>query len=245
MWLTGVAQPGGAGYYDPVNSPTVQRTLFIGDVHGCLQELEELLEACAYAGSDRVVLVGDLVAKGPDSAGVVRLARERGVLAVRGNHDAHVLRARANGGLRPDGRKLKPEHQHVLDTLAPEDWAYLESLPLYLRFPELNVLAVHAGLVPGVALEAQDPHLVLNLRSITPTGAPSKRIDNGVPWASLWKGPETVVFGHDAMRGLQRHPHALGLDSGCVYGGRLNAWILPEGRLVSVRARAAYMDAES
>jgi hypothetical protein len=160
---------------------------------------------------------------------------------VRGNHDAHVLGARARGGTRPDGRKLKPEHQHVLDTLAPEDWAYLEALPLYLRFPELNVIAVHGGLVPGVPLEAQDPNLLLNLRSITAEGAPSKRIEHGVPWASLWKGPETVIFGHDAMRGLQRYPHALGLDSGCVYGGKLNAWILPEGRLVSVPARAQYM----
>ena len=220
----------------------MQRTLFIGDVHGCVRELQDLLEACAHSESDRVVLVGDLVAKGPDSAGVVRLARERRFLAVRGNHDAHVLRARAHGGLRPDGRRLKPEHQRVLDTLAPEDWAYLESLPLYLRLAELNVLAVHAGLVPGVPLEQQDPHLLVNLRSITKEGTPSKRIDNGVPWASLWKGPETVLFGHDAMRGLQRHPYAMGLDSGCVYGGRLNAWILPEGRLVSVPARTAYMD---
>lgn len=242
MGLTGVAQPGGARYYVAVSPTPVQRTLFIGDVHGCLLELQDLLEACAHTAYDRVVLVGDLVAKGPDSAGVVRLARERGMLAVRGNHDAHVLRARAHGGLRPDGRRLKPEHQRVLDTLAAADWAYLEALPLYLRFPELNVLAVHAGLVPGVPLEAQDAHLLVNLRSITPAGAPSKRIDNGVPWASLWKGPETVIFGHDAMRGLQRYPHALGLDSGCVYGGRLNAWILPEGRLVSVPARAAYMD---
>jgi predicted phosphodiesterase len=223
-----------------VHSP-LPRTLFIGDVHGCVQELHALLAACAHSGSDRVVLVGDLVAKGPDSAGVVRLARELGALAVRGNHDAHVLAARARGGTRADGRKLKPEHQHVLDTLAPEDWAYLGSLPLYRRFPELNVIAVHGGLVPGVALEAQDPNLLLNLRSITAEGAPSKRIENGVPWASLWKGPEMVIFGHDAMRGLQRYPHALGLDSGCVYGGKLNAWILPEGRLVSVPARAQYV----
>lgn len=220
---------------------SLPRTLFIGDVHGCVQELRALLAACAHSASDRVVLVGDLVAKGPDSAGVVRLARELGALAVRGNHDAHVIAARARGGLRADGRKLKPEHQHVLDTLAPEDWAYLESLPLYRRFPELNVIAVHGGLVPGVALEAQDANLLLNLRSITAEGLPSKRIENGVPWASLWKGPETVIFGHDAMRGLQRYPHALGLDSGCVYGGKLNAWILPEARLVSVPARAQYV----
>jgi predicted phosphodiesterase len=216
------------------------RTLFIGDVHGCAEELDSLLAECAWRPGDRVVLVGDLVAKGPDSAGVVRRARERGFLAVRGNHDAHVLRWRA--GRMPEGRRLKPEHQQVLDTLEAADWAYLEALPLHRHFPELNVRVVHAGLVPGVPLEEQQPELLLNLRSITPEGRPSKKVDDGVPWASLWKGPELILFGHDAMRGVQRHPHAIGLDSGCVYGKHLTAYVLPEGRFYSVKARRVYMD---
>ena len=216
------------------------RTLFIGDVHGCAQELDALLEECSWRPGERVVLVGDLVAKGPDSAGVVRRARELGALAVRGNHDAHVLRWRS--GEMPGGKRLKPEHQHVLETLTEADWAYLESLPLYRRFPELNVLAVHGGVVPGVPLEAQREEDLLNLRSITPEGEPSKRVEGGAPWASHWRGPELVIFGHDALRGLQRHPHALGLDTGCVYGGRLTAYALPEGRLHSVPALRAYVD---
>jgi predicted phosphodiesterase len=216
------------------------RTVFIGDVHGCAEELDLLLAECGWRPDDRVVLVGDLVAKGPDSAGVVRRAREHGFLAVRGNHDAHVLRWRA-GRMRED-KKLKPEHQQVMDTLEARDWAYLESLPLHRHFPELNVRVVHAGLVPGVPLEEQRPELLLNLRSITPEGKPSKRVDKGVPWASLWTGPELIIFGHDAMRGVQRHPHAIGLDSGCVYGQHLTAYVLPEARFYSVRAKRAYMD---
>ncbi|WP_426755780.1 metallophosphoesterase [Myxococcus sp. Y35] len=219
------------------------RTLFIGDVHGCLEELDALLTQCDWQPGDRVVLVGDLVAKGPDSAGVVRRAREQGFLAVRGNHDAHVLRWHA--GRAPRGKKLKPEHQQVLDTLTPEDWAWLEAQPLYRCFPELNVVAVHGGLVPGVPLEAQKEDELLNLRSILSDGTPSKRVDGGVPWASLWTGPELVIFGHDAMRGIQRHPHAIGLDSGCVYGGKLSAYVMPEGRLVSVLAKRAYVDVDA
>lgn len=215
------------------------RTLFIGDVHGCADELDALLAECGWQPGDRVVLVGDLVAKGPDSAGVVQRAREKGLLAVRGNHDEHVLRWHAGHG--KPGKKLKPEHQRVLDTLGPADWKWLAALPVYLRLPELNVLTVHGGLVPGVPLEQQRPEHLLNLRSITPAGKPSKRIDDGVPWATHWRGPERILFGHDAMRGLQRHPHALGLDSGCVYGGRLTAYGLPEDRLYSVPARRAYM----
>ncbi len=215
------------------------RTLFIGDVHGCAEELDALLKECGWQPGERVVLVGDLVAKGPDSAGVVCRARELGLLAVRGNHDEHVLRWHQGHG--KAGKKLKPEHQQVLDTLTPADWKYLASLPLYLRLPELNVIAVHAGLVPTVPLQEQRQEHLLNLRSITPDGQPSKRVDGGTPWASHWRGPELILFGHDAMRGLQRHPHAIGLDSGCVYGGRLTAYVLPEGRFYSVPSRRSYM----
>ncbi|WP_224247702.1 metallophosphoesterase [Hyalangium gracile] len=216
------------------------RTLFIGDVHGCADELDALLKECGWQPGERVVLLGDLVAKGPDSAGVVARARERGLLAVRGNHDEHVLRW--HHGHQKPGKRLKPEHQRVLDTLGPEDWKYLESRPLYMRLPELNALAVHAGLVPGVALREQRQEHLLNLRSISADGKPSKRVEDGEPWASRWPGPELVLFGHDAVRRLQRHPHAYGLDSGCVYGGRLTAYVLPEGHFYSVPARRAYMD---
>ncbi|RYZ42541.1 MAG: metallophosphatase [Myxococcaceae bacterium] len=215
------------------------RTLFIGDVHGCSSELDALLKACGWSPSDRVVLVGDLVAKGPDSAGVVRRARESGFRAVKGNHDAHVLRWHA--GRAAKGKKLKPEHRQVLDTLTAEDWAYLATLPAYEHFPELNVIAVHAGLVPGVPLGEQKEEFLLNMRSIAADGTPSKRLEAGEPWGSLWTGPELVVFGHDAMRGLQKHPFALGLDSGCVYGGKLTAYVLPEGKFYSVPAARAYM----
>jgi len=98
--------------------------------------------------------------------------------------------------------------------------------------------------MPGVALEAQHDEHLMTLRTITPEGLASKRVepDQGVPWASLWRGPERAVFGHDALRGLQRFPHALGLDTGCVYGGQLSALLLPEDVVIQVPARRAYVD---
>jgi Calcineurin-like phosphoesterase len=209
------------------------RTLVVGDVHGCRDELEELLRRAGLEPGDRLVLAGDLTAKGPDSQGVVQLARERGALAVLGNHDAHLLDILG-------GRSAKPHHTKVARSLLPADVAYLEALPLWLDFPELDALVVHAGLLPGVPLARQPRHLLLNLRSFDAQGEPSTRVEGGVPWASRWAGPRRVLFGHDALRGLQRHPHALGLDTGCVYGHALSAVWLPEDRLVQVPARKVW-----
>lgn len=214
----------------------MRRAIVIGDVHGCREELEALVRACGVTPEDQVFLVGDLVAKGPDSQGVVQLAREQGYLAVLGNHDAHLLQIRAG----TVDRKPKATHLEAARAFTGADWAYLESLPLWRRIPGHDAIVVHGGLVPGVPLEAQAREHLLTLRSIRPDGTPSKKVDEGVPWASLWPGPEHVIFGHDAIRGLQQYPFATGLDTGCVYGGALTAILLPERRFVSVPARRVY-----
>jgi diadenosine tetraphosphatase ApaH/serine/threonine PP2A family protein phosphatase len=206
----------------------------VGDVHGCLDELEALLVKARLGAKDTLVFVGDLVAKGPDSQGVVQLAREREALAVLGNHDAHLLDGRA-------GKKvLKGTHAEAAASLERKDWTWLEALPLWLELPEHRALVVHGGLLPGVALKRQPRRALLHLRSLTAEGEPSARVDGGAPWAATWRGPQRAIFGHDALRGLQRHAHALGLDTGCVYGRRLTGVWLGEDRVVSVKARRQY-----
>ena len=86
----------------------------------------------------------------------------------------------------------------------------------------------------------QNPRLKMNMRSVLPNGTVTSKFFHNWPWARLWTGPELVLFGHDADRGLQEYDNALGIDTGCVYGGRLTACILPERRLVSVAAKKEY-----
>jgi hypothetical protein len=225
------------------------RTIVIGDVHGCLDELVRLVRTCGGVGASntRLILVGDLVAKGPDSLGVVQWARQANAAAVLGNHDDHLLKLRPGRKPEPGEKPLKsrPDHERLAAMLSPDDWACLDALPLTLSFTagELApppLVIVHGGLVPGVRLKDQERRHLLTLRSLADDGRPSNKIE-GVPWASRWKGPPHVVFGHDAIRGLQQHPSATGLDTGCVYGRRLTAMILPEMRLVSVPARREYV----
>ena len=209
-------------------------TLIVGDVHGCLRELEELLELAKLSPStDQLIFVGDLVAKGPDSRGVVKLAQKWKAKSVKGNHDAHVLKFRKGGA-----EDMKKHHLEIAKSLDEADWRYLEAMPLWLKLP--GMIIVHAGLLPGIPLEKQDEDGLINMRSITSSGKWSKKIEAGEPWASKWAGPERVVFGHDAVRGLQQYPLALGLDTGCVYGKKLTALLLPADALISVPAHKVW-----
>jgi predicted phosphodiesterase len=218
----------------------MQRTIIVGDVHGCLEELQLLLRECGHKKGDRVVLAGDLVAKGPDSQGVVQFARESGVLAVLGNHDAFAVAHRHEAA-----KVHTQERRSYIRTLRDADWDYLDSLPMFLRLGQAQAegpefMVVHAGMVPDVPVEEQKREHLLSLRSIADTGEPTSRLLVHYPWAAKWRGPERIVFGHDAVRGLQQYPLATGLDTGCVYGRQLTALVLPEDRLVHVAALRRY-----
>ena len=227
------------------------RSIFIGDVHSCAAELAELLSAVALASDDRVYFVGDLLSRGPDPLGVLGLfSSVRGRSAI-GNHEQRLLAGR-HARLRGEpGPKVGSSHAEVAALLGDAEWAILESMPLWIDVPENDVRVVHAGIVPGVPFEQQDPWLLTHIRSIDERGKPSEKW--GKLWGSLYRDEPHIVFGHNARQRPQLHPHATGLDTACVYGGALTAMVLPEGvapppagtrldALVSVRARRAYAD---
>jgi len=202
----------------------MSRTVIVGDVHGCTGELEELLEQVRFVrGTDRLVSVGDLVVRGPDSRGVLALVRELGGRATRGNHEAKLLawrRGRAS---------LGSDHARVAEALSEEDWAMLEAMPLWIDLPENGLRIVHAGVVPGTPVERTPPEALLKMRTFDARGDWSDDADAGAPWGTRYAGPPHVVFGHYAQREPQLHAWATGLDTACVYGGRLTALVLGEG----------------
>lgn len=206
--------------------------LIIGDVHGCAAELDALVR---QAGQSEVVLVGDLFTKGPDPFGVWQQIQSLKAESVLGNHDAYLVE---NWG----SSKLPPLLQEFC-VRAPEARLWLENLPLFLTDSpprKAGVLVVHAGLHPTLGQMGTTRKMALNLRRF-----PSESQTAPFWYDAGWRGPETVVFGHDARRGLVRReldgkPVAIGLDSGCVYGGMLSGWIRSEDRILSVPAARAY-----
>ncbi len=212
----------------------LERVLIVGDIHGCLDEFDDLLTAAQVGPAVAVVCVGDLLAKGPHAEALIARLRGLGALSVVGNHDLAVLRRLDDP--RDDAQTAAARE------LSAESVAWLRALPHVLLVDD-DLLVVHAGLVPGVPLGQQTVEDVTTVRTVASAGgsfAAAEGCDVGAPWASLWEGPRLAVFGHDAKRKLQEWPHAVGLDTGCVYGGELSALELPSRRIFKIAARRQY-----
>ncbi len=213
------------------------RTIVVGDLHGCHDEAMELLDAAAVTSSDRVIFAGDLVDRGPKPRECVELAMKHACIL--GNHEEKHLRMRQ----RPI-EALIPDHAATRRALEPAHYAYFESLPLFLPLPEFGAAVVHAGALPGLSLEAQDPKILLHAQYVSPpdpkTAWPSKAPPGWSFWTHHWKGPERLIFGHTVIDRPLVSPWAVGIDTGAVHGRTLTALILPEWRLVSVPARRCY-----
>lgn len=214
------------------------RTIAIGDVHGCAEEFEELLDALNILEDDRIIQVGDLINRGPDSHRVLELARIYQVEAILGNHELRLLTAREEN--RPD--MLKDYDKETVDQLTAIDWKYLENLPKLIHQPENDTVFVHGGFIPHRPWQHQPVDIITRIQVIDKNGRAAKRSDapDAPPWADTWVGSPFVIYGHTPRPNILERPGSIGIDTGCVYGGHLTAYIVEEKSLVQVRARKAY-----
>src|SRR2546430_16999307 len=213
----------------------MSRTIIIGDIHGCFDELCDLVKLVDLQTDDRIIAVGDLIAKGPKSAQVLDLfIDDRRFSSVVGNHD-RTIRQRLRGEPVPLTKQQREAIQQ-LDDDRERYSQYLRSLPYIIELP--NHLVVHAGIRPGVPLDEQ---MASDLTEIRTMGAdPTRR--KGTAWYKIYRGPKTILFGHWPKKKPRRAEHAIGLDTGCVYGRRLTAYIIEADEFISVPARMPYQD---
>lgn len=214
------------------------RTIVIGDIHGCSHEFGTLLELIEPSSDDRLVLLGDLINRGPDTIGVIDLAIRHKAISLLGNHEQRLLEYRRTRDL----SRLRKDDMSTLSALRREHWAFLESMLLTYQVPEYETVLVHGGFLPGQAWQTQPPEVVTRIQVVDKDGRPRKRADcEDCPlWADLWEGPPFVIYGHTPRMEIYASPWALGLDTGCVYGGSLTACILPEKKIVQVPALRRY-----
>jgi serine/threonine protein phosphatase 1 len=214
------------------------RLIAVGDIHGCADEFEELLERLALGRDDRLVLLGDLVNRGPDTPRVLDLAREHATVSLLGNHELRLLNFRKTD----DPSHLKRSDYDTLKQLRGKDWDYLEAMPLTYHDEKLETVFVHGGFLPDRPWQRQPARIVTRIQVIDRQGEPRKRaeVPDAPHWSELWKGPPFVVYGHTPRPEVAREKWSIGIDTGCVMGTALTAYVLPDEKLVQVKARRAY-----
>jgi protein phosphatase len=231
----------------------------VGDVHGCLDELLELLSVLGYRVKPKgrsftvtppaertLAFVGDLVDRGPASPGVLRLAmrmvKDGQALCVCGNRDAELLKVL-------NGRTVKMTQgvTRTLEQLAAEPRGFcaqaerfLVGLTSYSIVDRARLVIAHAGLKQEMQGRPSAAAHAFALRGET-TG---KKDESGMPirsnWAAAYRGQALVVYGHTPKPAPVWLNNTVDIDTGCVYGGYLTALRYPELETVSVPARAIY-----
>ena len=234
----------------------MNRTIVIGDVQGCKGDLVRLLNECKVTANDRVILAGDIVDRGPDSAGCVEYAMHReqvqgSCAAILGNHDdRHIF---YEDELNRTGRLPSMPHTHEATRrqLNQEHYDYMRSLPLFIRLPEHDAVVVHAGVYPGYPIEEQSRRHLLHIQMIRPyndDGTPTHDMRSVWPskvppgeagwkfWTNFWDGPERIIFGHSVFDVPLITDKVAGIDGGVCFGLSLHALVLPDWRIVTVHA---------
>lgn len=241
------------------------RKIAVGDVHGCSVELDSLLSKLKLQEDDHIIFAGDLVDKGPDSAGVVQRIRALSALCqvstCRGNHEENHIRWMAKTPEKKMEMKRHAEFVEIHKRMKNEDCEYLRATVLYVSVP--GAFVTHAGILelgfmppalPFDQLSSREQRLsktMCRVRYVDPKGSfvDLKHTDRTKHtfWAERYTGKHGVVyFGHQHW--MQAEPkkfsHAFGIDLGCVFGGHLCAVEIDgSGRMAEVyteRAREQY-----
>ena len=216
-----------------VNDPDGKRRLvFIGDIHGCAHELKKLLKRIDFdKRTDHLIAVGDIISKGPENVEVLDKLIEIGASSVRGNHEdrilalaSSILSSGASSDVEETSKSGREKDAALLHSLSKHHLKYLETLPLMIRVPALpmadkpsskdksplaeEIIVVHAGLVPAVSLEKQDPFFVMNMRSITkkkhlPLIEAATKKAKSKPWHHIWAWYNDRLFRKKSIKDFE------------------------------------------
>lgn len=229
----------------------------IGDIHGCLDELVLLLQKLGYSNDSgqwihpegrKPIFLGDLVDRGPDSPGVLKLVMPmvKAGLAwcVPGNHDDKLRRwligkqVHIRYGLEATVAQLAGESDEFRKEIAE----FIDSLISHYVFDDGRLVVAHAGLKESMQGRGSGA-----VREFCLYGETTGETDEfGLPirynWAAEYKGKATVVYGHTPVPEAQWLNNTIDIDTGCVFGGSLTALRYPEKELVSVPAAKVYSE---
>lgn len=204
----------------------MRRIIVYGDIHGCYDELVSLRKKIGITKEDIEISVGDFVNKGKDTIKVLDLFIEKGIRSVLGNNEERLLEYLEY----EKSNKKNPIDldESYIKNLKEKHKKYLASLPLYLKYNSITI--VHGGVQNHMNLKRlskRDKEIILRLRYLDKNGGflPLRHNEKITTfWADIYDGHEGfIVYGHQPFDNVRFNKYAVGLDTGCVYGGKLSA----------------------
>jgi bis(5'-nucleosyl)-tetraphosphatase (symmetrical) len=211
------------------------RIIVYGDIHGCLDEFKQLRKKLKIQPEDVEISVGDFLNKGPYSLKTLRYLIKHEIASVMGNNEAKIIKLYHKYQKRGEEyfQTLRKSDKKTLLELEPKDIAYLESLPYYIKIDKLTI--VHGGITNEMKLSDKlndkDKKLITQLRYFNKAHEPIPYEDfehRETFWSEEYDGHEGfIVFGHHPFEKVKIEKYAIGIDTGCVYGGRLTAISFP------------------
>jgi predicted phosphodiesterase len=221
-----------------------ERSIFIGDIHGCYEELKKLLKKINYSPEkDRLISLGDLIHKGPKSAKVIRFFHKNNIEVIMGNHDWTFYQTLlGKNEMYNEAKKILKK----LELSQEELITWFQSMPFYIEGQDF--IAVHGALNPSEKkFYKTSPEEMLfgryydsKSKSVL-SRAKNKKEPHISPWYKAY--PEsfsqnkTIIFGHWANPEAIIYKRFRGLDTGCCYGGHLSCYILPDDEIVQVKSK--------
>ena len=229
----------------------------IGDIHGCYDELCELLTGLEYdvnaenytakhPGNRKVVFLGDLCDRGPKSFEVIHLVmnmvQEGSAYCVAGNHDVKLLKK-----LRGANVNLTHGIDRTIKQLEVQDKDFIEQVKTFIDglishyiFDNGKLVVAHAGLKEKYQGRSSSRVREFCLYGETDGATDEYGLPVRMPWANEYRGKALVVYGHIPSQEVQKLNNTICIDTGCVFGGKLSAYRYPEGEIVQVNAGHEY-----
>jgi serine/threonine protein phosphatase 1 len=213
------------------------KTLVIGDIHGCYREMMALIEKADPGPDDEIIALGDIADRGPGAKQVVGyLNSQKHARSLLGNHELKHIRA-FRGEIKA-GLSQRIVRKELREKMYSDFCKLLENFPAYIELKEAYL--VHGLWEPGLTIQEQDPNLL--------AGVMSKEIylrdKYKKPWYELYDGVKPIIVGHNHYRGDGRpliiKDKVYAIDTGCCHGYYLTGIILPDFKIISVKAAGNY-----
>lgn len=202
-----------------------------GDIHGCLDEFKLLRKKLNVKPDDIEISVGDFLNKGPFSLETLHYLRKHRIDSVMGNNEAKIIKLYYRYLKEGESylEDLKPHEKETVSKITQEEIDYLESIPYFKKYDGLTIL--HGGIMQGAklddAMDAKSKKQITLLRYVNKELEPIPWDDfegRYKFWSELYTGEEGfIVFGHHPFDAPKIEEFAVGIDTGCVYGGKLTA----------------------